>query len=248
MRHAGNVKISCMLDCRGENRAVVRVGGRVYSCWMTRLTPRGRPLRLVLGVSGASGASLALHFLRAAAPHPDVESIHFVISPNALRVAAHECDPPATTPQMFLDRAGLAPEARERIRIHHHQDIGAPIASGSFPVDGMAVIPCSSGTLASIASGTSRGLIQRAADLMLKERRPLILALRETPFSRIHAENILRVTDAGAVVMPPIPSFYAGETWESYLDHFAMRVLDFFGIDTGRDDLRWKTDEPEASS
>lgn len=201
----------------------------------------------MLGVSGASGSSLALRFLRSATQLDEVETIHLVISANALRVSSHECDPPATTPAMFLDRAGLDTEMRKKVVLQHHQDIGAPIASGSFPVDGMAVIPCSSGTLASIAAGTSRGLIQRTADLMLKERRPLILALRETPFSRIHAENILRVTDAGAVVMPPIPSFYAGETWDAYLDHFAMRVLDFFGVDAGRDDLRWKIDPAEGS-
>lgn len=212
---------------------------------MTRLRRSSGAARLVLGVSGASGSSLALRFLRIAASLESVETIHVVISPNAIRVSAHECDPPATTPAAFIERAGIDAESRSKIVVHHPQDIGAPIASGSFPVDGMAVIPCSSGTLASIASGTSRGLIQRSADLMLKERRPLILALRETPFSRIHAENILRVTDAGAVVMPPIPSFYAGETWDDFLDHFAMRVLDFFGLDAGRDDLRWKV-EPGA--
>lgn len=172
-----------------------------------------------------------------------MEALHLVVSPNALRVASHECDPPLTTPAAMVARAIPDERSRARVTIHNHQDIGAPIASGSYPVDGMVVIPCSSGTLASIANGTSRGLIQRAADLMLKERRPLILALRETPFSRIHAENILRVTDAGAVVMPPIPSFYAGESWDDFLDHFVMRVLDFFGVDSGRDDLRWKMDE-----
>lgn len=228
-------------------RGLARLEARVYSCVMTRLRRREGPLRLVLGVSGASGTSLAIHFLKAAVPLEAVETIHLVVSANALRVSAHECDPPATTPAAFVERVGLAPELREKIVLQHHQDIGAPIASGSFPVDGMAVIPCSSGTLASIAAGTSRGLIQRAADLMLKERRPLVLALRETPFSRIHAENILRVTDAGAVVMPPIPSFYAGETWDAYLDHFAMRVLDFFGVDSSRDDLRWKSGDEKES-
>src|SRR5512135_2293204 len=104
----------------------------------------------------------------------------------------------------------------------------------------MVILPCSAGTLASIAHGISRDLIQRAADLTLKERRRLVLALRETPLSLIHAENILAVTRAGAIVMPPVPSFYAGQSWDDFLDHFAMRVLDLFGIASDRDDLRWK--------
>ena len=210
---------------------------------MTRLRRKSRPLRIVVGVSGASGTSLALRFLARAAASADIESLHLVVSPNALRVSAHECDPPVTSASALVTRAIDDEAARRKVVIHNHQDIGAPVASGSFPADGMVIIPCSSGTLASIAAGTSRGLMQRAADLMLKERRPLILALRETPFSRIHAENILRVTDAGAIVMPPIPSFYAGESWDDFLDHFVMRVLDFFDVDLGRDDLRWKVEE-----
>jgi 4-hydroxy-3-polyprenylbenzoate decarboxylase len=95
-------------------------------------------------------------------------------------------------------------------------------------------------TVASIAHGISRDLIQRAADLTLKERRRLVIALRETPLSLVHAENILKATQAGAIVMPPVPSFYAGQSWDAFLDHFSMRVLDLFGVDIGRDDLRWK--------
>lgn len=209
---------------------------------MTRLRRSGSPLHLVVGVSGASGTSVALRLLSAAAAHPEVEQLHVVVSANALRVAIEESKGSIRSAAALVEQAIAVEAQRAKVTLHNHQDIGAPIASGSFRVDGMVVVPCSSGTLASIACGTSRGLIQRAADLMLKERRPLILALRETPFSRIHAENILRVTDAGAVVMPPIPSFYAGETWDAFLDHFAMRVLDFFDVDTGRADLRWKSE------
>lgn len=193
----------------------------------------------MVGVSGASGSVLATRFLQIAASSEAVESLHLVISNNALRVAAHELEPPATTPQLFIERLGLDEAARAKVQLHAHADIGASIASGSFRTDGMVVIPCSSGTLAAIAHGISRGLIQRAADLTLKERRPLILALRETPFSLIHAENIVTVTRAGAIVMPPIPSFYAGQSWEQYIDHFVMRVLDLLGVDVQRDDLRW---------
>jgi flavin prenyltransferase len=198
---------------------------------------RGR--RIVVGVTGASGLSLAVHLLRMAAARPDTEKIHVVFSPHALRVASHETDPPATTPQAIIASAGLDADSLGKIEHHPDSDIGATIASGSYPSDGMAVIPCSSGTLASIAHGISRGLIQRAADLTLKERRPLVLALRETPLSLIHAENIVAVTRAGAIVAPPIPAFYAGESWEQYLDHFAMRVLDLLGYEIDREDLRW---------
>ncbi len=195
---------------------------------------------IVVGVTGASGVSLAVQLLRAAASADQVDHIHLVVSQNALRVAATELDPPAGTPEKILDAAGLSAAKRKKIQHHPDSDIGATIASGSFPTHGMVIIPCSSGTLGSIAHGISRGLIQRAADLTLKERRPLILALRETPLSVIHAENIATVSRAGAIVMPPIPAFYAGETWDAYLDHFAMRVLDLLGVSTDGKDLRWE--------
>lgn len=198
-----------------------------------------RDRRIVLGVTGASGLSLALRFMKMAAENDRVEKLHVVFSPHALRVASHETDPPVTNAQGIVSRAGIDPSAERKIELHPDSDIGANIASGSYPVDGMAVLPCSSGTLASIAHGISRGLIQRAADLTLKERRPLILALRETPFSLIHAENIVAVTRAGAIVAPPIPAFYAGESWDRYLDHFAMRVLDLLGFEVDRAELRW---------
>lgn len=184
--------------------------------------------------------SLATNFLRLAASAPEVERLHLVVSNNALRVAAHELHPPASTPQMIVERCGLSEADAAKIVHHPHADIGATIASGSYRTDGMVIIPCSAGTLGAIAHGISRGLIQRAADLTLKERRRLVLVLRETPFSLIHAENILRVTQAGGIVMPPVPSFYVGESWERSLEHFAMRVLDLFGVESDRDDLRWE--------
>lgn len=199
----------------------------------------GAAKRIVLGVSGASGISLALHLLRLAARSDQVERIHLVVSNSALRVAAHEIEPPASTPAAIVERCGLSAEETSKVVHHPNADIGATIASGSYRTDGMAVVPCSSGTLGSIAHGISRGLIQRAADLTLKERRPLILALRETPLSLIHAENIVAVTRAGGIVMPPVPSFYVGETWEIALDHFAMRVLDLLGVHLERPELRW---------
>ncbi len=196
--------------------------------------------RLIVGISGASGIALAVRFIELAAAHRDLAELHLVASNSSLRVATSELDPPGSTPAAILGHCRLDEASRAKIRIHPNADIGAVIASGSFLNDGMVIIPCSAGTLASIAHGISRDLIQRAADLTLKERRRLVIALRETPLSMVHAENILAVTRAGAIVMPPVPSFYAGQSWDSYLDHFAMRVLDLFGIDVGRDDLRWK--------
>ncbi|MBW3671561.1 MAG: UbiX family flavin prenyltransferase, partial [Acidobacteria bacterium] len=185
--------------------------------------------------------------MKMAAENEDLRKLHVVFSPHALRVAAHEMDPPATNGQAIVSRAGIDPAAEQKIELHPDSDIGATIASGSYQVDGMAVLPCSSGTLASIAHGISRGLIQRAADLTLKERRPLVLALRETPFSLIHAENIVAVTRAGAIVAPPIPAFYAGESWDRYLEHFAMRVLDLLGVRVDRAELRWDSIRAEGS-
>ncbi|HUO84274.1 MAG TPA: UbiX family flavin prenyltransferase [Thermoanaerobaculia bacterium] len=203
------------------------------------MSSRQRTGRVVAGITGASGVSLAVHFLRAAASHQEIERIHLIVSQNGLRVAASELDPPAGHPSSIVDHARLTAADASKIEIHPDSDIGATIASGSYPTDGMVIVPCSSGTLGSIAHGISRGLIQRAADLTLKERRPLILALRETPLSLIHAENIAAVTRAGAIVAPPIPAFYIGETWQEYLDHFALRLLDLLGYVTDRPELRW---------
>lgn len=209
---------------------------------------KSRGKRFVVGVSGASGTKLSMTFLRIAAGRPEIEELHLVISSSALRVAASEIPGGTATPQAFVDAAGIRSSEKGRIVHHSRDDIGATIASGSYPIDGMVVIPCSSGTLASIAHGISRGLIQRAADLTLKERRPLILALRETPFSLIHAENIVSVTRAGAIVMPPIPSFYAAQSWEEYHEHFAMRVLDLLGVETEAENLRWSGSAREEVS
>jgi 4-hydroxy-3-polyprenylbenzoate decarboxylase len=196
--------------------------------------------RLIVGISGASGIALAVRFLEIAAAHDRVSQLHVVISNSSLRVASSELSPGASTPAAILERCHLDAVSRAKLSLHPNADIGAVIASGSYLTDGMVIVPCSAGTLASVAHGISRDLIQRAADLMLKERRRLVIALRETPLSVVHAENILAATRAGAIVMPPVPSFYAGQSWDAYLDHFAMRVLDLFGIDIGRDDLRWK--------
>jgi polyprenyl P-hydroxybenzoate/phenylacrylic acid decarboxylase-like protein len=135
--------------------------------------------RLIVGISGASGIALAVRFIEIAAAHQRVSQLHVVVSNSSLRVASSELTPPASTPAAILEHCRLDAVSRAKLSIHPNADIGAAIASGSFLTDGMVILPCSAGTLASIAHGISRDLIQRAADLTLKERRRLVIALRE---------------------------------------------------------------------
>lgn len=124
--------------------------------------------------------------------------------------------------------------------MHSNGDVGASIASGSYPVSGMAVIPCSAGTLGAIANGISRDLLQRAADVCLKERRPLVLGFRESPYSLVHVENMRRVTLAGAIVAPPTPAFYVTEpSMERFLDAWCGRVARLLGIELPGEAFRW---------
>jgi len=194
---------------------------------------------LVLGVSGASGTRLALRALRLFAESPDVAELHLVVSPRALIVAADE-ETLVGGVAGFLGAAGLSPEALARVVVHDDASIDAPIASGSFRTRGMAVLPCSGGTLAAIAHGLSRGLLQREADVCLKERRRLVLGLRETPLSLVHAENIVAATRAGAIVAPPVPAFYAARSAEELLDAYLLRVADLLGVAISTSTPRWK--------
>ena len=184
---------------------------------------------IVVGVSGASGAGLAVGFLRLAARRPEFSRIHLVVSPSALAVARSEVGK-VEDEAGYLDLLGLEKAARARVMLHSNRDVAAPISSGSYPTAGMVVIPCSAGTLASIASGTSRGLLQRAADVTLKERRPLVLAFRESPYSRIHLQNMLRATEAGATLMPPAPVFYIeSPSLDRLMEAYFWRIARVFG-------------------
>jgi 4-hydroxy-3-polyprenylbenzoate decarboxylase len=196
-------------------------------------------LPLVLGVSGASGARLGLRALRLLAASPDVPALHLVVTPRALLVAREEADRRIRTARDWVSAAGLPRAAAKKVALHPDEAVNAPISSGSFRTRGMAVVPCSSGTLGAVAHGISRGLLQRAADVCLKERRRLVLALRETPLSLVHAENIAAVTRAGAIVAPPVPAFYAARTAEEMLDAFLLRVADLLGVRIDVPDLRW---------
>ncbi|HWQ07975.1 MAG TPA: UbiX family flavin prenyltransferase [Holophaga sp.] len=185
---------------------------------------------LVLAMTGATGTRFGVAVLDRLAASGEVARIELLLSPTGRRCLQDECG---------LDEAGLAARS-PRIRLLDAGDLGTGISSGSHPHDGMVVIPCSAGTLGRIASGTSDNLVCRAADVCLKERRPLVLCLRETPLNRIHLENMLRVHDAGAVVMPLAPGFYhRPQTLDDLADAFATRVLDQLGI-RETDPRRWQ--------
>lgn len=184
---------------------------------------------LTVGVTGASGAMLAQALLRVLEADGRVARVNLVVSEAGLRLIANELDIVAQDlkklPALLLGRETA------KIEFVSNKDIGAAIASGSNPVDAMVVLPCSVATLATIANGLSDDLLARAADVCLKERRTLVLCVRETPLSRIHLENMLRAQAAGAVIMPVIPYFYhAPQTIEDLVMQYVYRVLAQIGL------------------
>jgi flavin prenyltransferase len=162
------------------------------------------PRNITLAVTGASGSIYAAEMLRALAADTRVTKINFVASDNSLRVFAEELQ--------LSGRNNLAEKLLDtpcpKLQQHADTDIGANIASGSYPTDAMIILPCSMGTLAAIANGLASNLIQRAADVCLKECRPLILCVRETPLNRVHLRNMQLASDAGATIFPVIPTLY----------------------------------------
>lgn len=204
--------------------------------------------RLALLVSGASGMRLPQHLLGVLAGHPEVGRLHLVVSRGAAQVLAHELGRTSTGAEGLIEAAGVPKADRGKIEIHRDSDLAAPIASGSYRLDGTIVLPCSAGTLGALTSGVASTLIYRAGAVALKERWPLVLGFRETPYSILHLENLRRAAYAGAVILPPIPAFYIGDesdfgnqTMERFLDHYALRVLDRFGIrEVEHTELRWK--------
>ena len=178
--------------------------------------------RIVVGISGASGMPLALVLLQALRTVPDVE-VHLIISDGAREVLRSECLKGADGPTPGDD----GPLRACAHCVHDVRDIGAGPASGSWPHHGMIVCPCSMSTLAAIATGVGHNLLHRAADVTLKERRPLVLVPRETPLSRVHLRNMLDAQEAGAVIMPPCPAFYGQpQSIQDLLEHMAGRILD----------------------
>jgi 4-hydroxy-3-polyprenylbenzoate decarboxylase len=204
---------------------------------------------IVVGVSGASGASLPRRFVELASRAQGVSRIHLVLSESSLAVARSELDSEIESTDQWVSRLEVPREFTRRIELHFNDDVGASIASGSYPVAGMAVIPCSAGTLGAIANGISRDLIQRAADVCLKERRPLVLAFRESPYSLVHVENMRRATLAGAIVAPPSPAFYVTDpSMARFLDAWCGRVARLLGFDLPGEDFRWTGGEKKPSS
>jgi 4-hydroxy-3-polyprenylbenzoate decarboxylase len=179
---------------------------------------------ITVGVTGASGAVLAQKMLALLDADARVERVHLVISDTGLRLLAEELGIAGGTSNQLVQR--VLGHASQKIELISNKDVGASIASGSYAVDAMAVIPCSVGTLAKIAAGTCDELLARSADVMLKEGRKLILCVRDTPFSRIHLENMLRAQQAGAVIMPAIPAYYhAPKTIDDLVTQYVCRVL-----------------------
>jgi 4-hydroxy-3-polyprenylbenzoate decarboxylase len=191
---------------------------------------------LVLALTGASGAPYGVRLLEVLLAAGKV--IHLVISPAAMQVIAQELGRTVRLDR-FQPRDLLAPDALDRIgphltalTYHHFQDFSAGIASGSFLTGGMAVCPCSMGTVAAIAHGLSENLIQRAADVHLKERRPLILVPRETPLGLVQLRNLTACAEAGAVVLPAMPAFYTRpQSPADMVDFIAGRVCDQLGVE-----------------
>jgi 4-hydroxy-3-polyprenylbenzoate decarboxylase len=195
---------------------------------------------LALLVTGASGMALPRHFLGVVARHSGIERIHLVVSRGASQVLAHELGRERTGAQELVDAAGLDESQRARIAIHRDNELDAPLASGSRRLAGTVVLPCSSGTLGALATGTADTLIHRAGAVALKERWPLVLGFRETPLALVHLENLRTLTYAGAIVAPPIPAFYiGGEEMSRFLDAYAQRLLDLLGLGPEGPGLRW---------
>ncbi|MFQ5701231.1 MAG: UbiX family flavin prenyltransferase [Acidobacteriota bacterium] len=181
-----------------------------------------------VAITGASGSACARGLLGALSAHPDVRRINAVISSSALTVAREELGPRDAS----LDRirARLC-EDTSKIRWFDERDVGAPIASGSYRQRGTVILPCSMSTLGAVASGASHNLIHRAAEVTLKERRLLVLGVREAPLSAIHLRNMLTVTQAGAVVLPITPAFYGHpRTIDDVIELYLGRVLDHLGL------------------
>ena len=174
--------------------------------------------RFVVGVTGATGALYAVRLLQALRGVPDVES-HLVISPSGVLNIKYELDISRQDVHALADK------------VYSFRDVGATLASGGFSTLGMVVVPCSMRTLAAVAHGLSDNLITRAADVTLKERRRLVLMVRETPLNLAHLRNMTAVTEMGGIIFPPLPAFYLRpQSLDEMVDHTVARVLELFDI------------------
>ncbi|HKI26693.1 MAG TPA: UbiX family flavin prenyltransferase [Candidatus Sulfotelmatobacter sp.] len=211
--------------------------------------PNHPPQNLTVATTGASGAIFLRHFLRAVAQDERVQNVNFIASDSALRVMAEELDLKGRSnlvEQILGSASGKSggrsssSRASRKIHLQSNADIGANVASGSYPTDAMVVIPCSVGTLARIANGDASHLIERSADVSLKEKRPLVLCVRETPLNKIHLRNLYRAADAGATIFPLIPAYYyRPASLDDMAREFSFRVLAHLGLPQP-DAFRWK--------
>jgi len=198
--------------------------------------PNPPPQNLTIATTGASGSIFFKHLLATVERDPRIHTANVIASDSALRVMAEEIT--------LRGRNNLVTQilgkASRKIHQQSNADIGANIASGSYPADAMVILPCSMGTLARIANGIASHLIERAADVCLKEQRPLILCVRETPLNKIHIRNLYRAADAGATVFPLIPTFYnRPATLDAMAREFVNRVLAHLGLPQPNA-YRWK--------
>ena len=193
--------------------------------------PNLPPKNLTVATTGASGAIFLRHFLLAAGRDRSIETMNFIPSDGALRVMAEELGLKGRSHLVGQILGFPGGRSARKIQLQSNADIGANVASGSYPADAMVVIPCSVGTLARIANGVAAQLIERAADVSLKENRPLVLCVRETPLNKIHIRNMYRAADAGATIFPLIPAFYYTPTsLDEMAREFAYRVLAYLGL------------------
>lgn len=182
---------------------------------------------LTVATTGASGAMFLQQFLRVVERERRIKTVNFIASDSALRVMAEE---------LKINGRGrlveqLLGKKVAKIRQQNNEDIGANVASGSYPTDAMVILPCSVGTLGRIANGMGRRLIERAADVCLKQQRPLVLCVREAPLNKIHIRNMYRAADAGATIYPLIPTFYnRPSSLEEMAREYAYRVLAYLGL------------------
>jgi flavin prenyltransferase len=198
------------------------------------------PQNLTVATTGASGSLFLKHLLLALERDRRVQTVNFIASDSALRVMAEELGLRGRSNlvgQLLGHKSG---KASRKIQQQSNADIGANIASGSYPAEAMVVLPCSMGTLARIANGIASHLIERAADVCLKEKRQLVLCVRETPLNKIHIRNMYRAADAGATIFPLIPAFYFRPAGlDAMAREFAYRVLAHVGLPQP-DAYRWK--------
>ena len=193
--------------------------------------------RLIVGITGASAGIYGVRLLEVLTAYGEIE-VHLTISASGARALSEELQIEIDLDNFKLE--SLIGRASPRVIYHHESDIGASIASGSFRTEGMIVVPCSMGSIAAIAGGISRNLIQRAADVCIKENRKLVLVPRETPLSPIHLENMLKLSRMGVCVLPAMPGLYHfPKTVDDMFNFVVTKILDQFGIDA-KLIQRWK--------